>query len=122
MYRASSGAERLVEFGTTCTAAVVQQGRLLVGNAGDSSAVLGRCFATKLQYRFCVNARGYSYPRLDKQSHLMLGCWGLQSAGRWDLQWGGDYHEALGEHLQCNADVAPCCLYCYCTLGPQNSP
>jgi serine/threonine protein phosphatase PrpC len=43
MYRAPSGAERLVEFGTTCTAAVLQQGRLVIGNAGDSCAVLGRC-------------------------------------------------------------------------------
>ena len=42
MYRAPSGAERLVEFGTTCTAAVLQKGRLLIGNAGDSGAVLGR--------------------------------------------------------------------------------
>lgn len=43
MYRSdSSGAERLLEFGTTCTVAVLHQGRLLLGNAGDSSAVLGR--------------------------------------------------------------------------------
>lgn len=42
MYRSdSSGAERLLEFGTTCTVAVLHQGRLLLGNAGDSSAVLG---------------------------------------------------------------------------------
>lgn len=76
MYRASSGAERLVEFGTTCTAAVVQQGRLLVGNAGDSSAVLGRCSTADLPHHplICVNMRGYSYPRLDKESPLMLGC------------------------------------------------
>lgn len=46
MYRSdSSGAERLLEFGTTCTVAVLEQGRLLIGNAGDSSAVLGRCVA-----------------------------------------------------------------------------
>jgi hypothetical protein len=49
MYRAPSGAERLVEFGTTCTAVVLQQGRLLVGNAGDSGAVLGRCLTRHLQ-------------------------------------------------------------------------
>lgn len=46
MYRSdSSGAERLLEFGTTCTVAVLQQGRLLIGNTGDSGAVLGRWIA-----------------------------------------------------------------------------
>jgi hypothetical protein len=115
MYRASSGAERLVEFGTTCTAAVVQQGRLLIGNAGDSSAVLGRCFASKLQHHILCRCERLQLPSVGQGSqYLILGCCKLQSAGRWNIQWGGDYHEALGEHQKYDADVAPSYFCCYC--------
>lgn len=37
-----SGTERLLEFGTTCTLAVLQDQQLLIANVGDSSAVIGR--------------------------------------------------------------------------------
>ena len=37
------GGERLLEFGTTCTAVLVQGRDVAVANVGDSSAVLGRC-------------------------------------------------------------------------------
>lgn len=37
------GGERLLEFGTTCTAVLLQGRDVAVANVGDSSAVLGRC-------------------------------------------------------------------------------
>lgn len=37
-----TGADRLLEFGTTCTLAVLQDQHLLIANVGDSSAVMGR--------------------------------------------------------------------------------
>lgn len=36
------GGERLLEFGTTCTAVVVQGHAVAVGSVGDSGAILGR--------------------------------------------------------------------------------
>lgn len=37
------GGERLLEFGTTCTAVLLQGRDVAVANVGDSSAVVGRC-------------------------------------------------------------------------------
>ncbi len=52
MYKPASGAsERLLEFGTTCTVALLRAGGLLLGNVGDSGAVLGRCGRCRL---YCV--------------------------------------------------------------------
>jgi hypothetical protein len=41
--RSAGPAWRPLECGATCTVALLQGGRLVVGNVGDSSAVLGRC-------------------------------------------------------------------------------
>ncbi|PNH04301.1 putative protein phosphatase 2C 12 [Tetrabaena socialis] len=41
VYRNGSGPERLLEFGCTCTCAVVQGATVCIANVGDSTAVLG---------------------------------------------------------------------------------
>lgn len=41
VYRNGSGPERMLEFGCTATVAVVQGNTILLGNVGDSAAVLG---------------------------------------------------------------------------------
>ncbi|GLC73986.1 hypothetical protein PLESTF_001444800 [Pleodorina starrii] len=41
VYRNGSGPERLLEFGCTCTCAIVQGGTVCLANVGDSTAVLG---------------------------------------------------------------------------------
>lgn len=41
MYKNGSGPERLLEFGSTCTCAVVQGRSVWMANVGDSTAVLG---------------------------------------------------------------------------------
>ena len=43
MYVGSTPQPRLIEFGATCTLALLRSSLLAVGNAGDSAAVLGRC-------------------------------------------------------------------------------
>ncbi|GIL86703.1 hypothetical protein Vretifemale_14948 [Volvox reticuliferus] len=41
VYRNGSGPERLLEFGCTCTCAIVQGNAIVLANVGDSAAVLG---------------------------------------------------------------------------------
>ena len=43
MYTGSVPQPRLIEFGATCTLALLHGSLLAVGNAGDSAAILGRC-------------------------------------------------------------------------------
>ena len=43
MYTGSVPQPRLIEFGATCTLAVLHRSLLAIGNAGDSAAILGRC-------------------------------------------------------------------------------
>ena len=43
MYTGSVPQPRLIEFGATCTLALLHGSLLTIGNAGDSAAILGRC-------------------------------------------------------------------------------
>lgn len=62
MYRPASGAsKRLLEFGTTATVGVLRAGWLLLGNVGDSGAVLGRCVAVVIaRFQGQMNGDGRS--------------------------------------------------------------
>ena len=76
MYTGSTPQPRLIEFGATCTLALLRGSLLAVGNAGDSAAILGRC-RTTAGCSFFMTA--YMVP--DLRSACWVAPWVLRSRG-----------------------------------------
>ena len=66
MYAGSVPQPRLIEFGATCTLALLHGSLLAVGNAGDSAAILGRCIALLFVLHVMVALSPSNTVRLDR--------------------------------------------------------